>query len=235
MEDDELRSQLTAWSRLVGQISIPSSSVFRRRLRRRRAAQATAGALTVACVASAGLAYGLSRAPRTSTQTYAASRGDCVSRQLRVTWLPPAKVNGVYMEGPPHTYLLAVRNSGPSACVLEGWPRLVPTGPPRRHMVSVSYRTHFDEWVKVEIYRVVRPTRVVLRAGATALSRVTVSLPPALLYPCVKLSWSVRPPARRSELVRTRGDRPEICSGTLIEVSPLYPSRVPITSNYPRQ
>jgi hypothetical protein len=233
MDDDELRSQLTAWSRLAGQIQIPNSSVLKRRVRRRRAAQATAGALTVACVASAGLAYGLSRAPVPSTRVSGPSAHGC--GHLRATWLPPAKVNGSYHEPPPQTFLLAVRNAGHSACVFEGWPRLIATGSPPQRLVSVTYQTHIDEWVRTELSRVVKPTRVVVPAGATALSRVTVYLLPAMPGPCVRLTWPVKPPAQGSGPVRTGGDRPEVCPGTSIVVSALYPSSVPITSSYPRQ
>jgi hypothetical protein len=234
MDDEELRAQLAAWLRPLGQLSVPDSSKLSRRVRRRRAGQATAGALTVACVASAALGFGLSRAPRPGHEVAGPSmRGHCVSRDLRATWLPPAGVNGMYAEAPPETYLLAVRNTGRSACVLDGWPRLIATGLVRPRKVSVTYRTHLDEWWKREFQRVVRPTRVKLRPGATALSTVTFSLPPAELNPCVKLAWRIKPPVPGSAPVRTRGDRALVCAFTSIEVSPLYPSSVPITSNYP--
>lgn len=234
MDDEELRTQLAAWLGPLGQIRVPDSSLLTRRVRRRRARQASAAAFTAACVASAALGLGLARAPQPGHEVAGpAARGGCASRHLRATWLPPAGVTGMYVESPPETYLLAVRNTGRSACVLDGWPRLVAAGPVRLRHVSVTYLTHLDQWWKHEFHRVVRPTRVKLRPGAVAVSAVTIYLPPDLAPPCVNLAWRIKPPVPGAAPLRTHGDRPMACPYTSIEVSPLYPSSVPITSNYP--
>ncbi len=235
MNDEELRSQLAAWLRPLGQVPAPDRSVLSRRARRRRARQASAGALTIACITAAALVLWLPRAPQPGHEVAGKNTHDlCASRNLRFTWLPPAGVNGMrtYPEAPPETYLLSARNTGRSACVLDGWPRLTAPGPVR-HLVYFFYRTHLDQWWKHEFRRFVRPTRVRLRPGATALSAVTISVPPAMLPPCTKLAWRVSPPAPGSAPVRVHGYPTLVCSSSLIEVSPLYPSSVPITSSYP--
>jgi hypothetical protein len=233
MDDEELRSELAAWLRPLSQIRVPDSSMLSRRVRRRRARQASAGALTL-CIAAAALGLALTRAPQPGHQVAGPDTpGRCLSRHLRATWLPPAGVTGTYAEPPPETYLLAVRNTGRSACVLDGWPRFAPTRPRRPRSVSVTYPTHLDQWWKHEFRRLVRPTRVKLRPGATALSAVTIYLPPNMTPPCLNLAWPIKPPGPAAAPVRTHGNRPLVCPFTAIEVSPLYPSSVPITSNYP--
>jgi hypothetical protein len=81
--------------------------------------------------------------------------------------------------------LLQLRHTGGTECSLTGWPRLLVTGLSRPRSVTVVYETHFEEWVGTMLARVVRPTRIVLEPGATAVSVVNVGLPIAIRNGCV--------------------------------------------------
>ena len=231
MDDEALRSEFAALLAPVRQIPVPDSLGLRRRVRRRRAGQSTATALACACVAAtAGLLFG---PPAARTTPPGTDRGGCASSDLVVRWLPPAQVSGAWVEAPPQTYLLSFRNAGASACSLSGWPRFVIAGSSQPRPVSVSYETHFGEWVGIFRRRVVEPTRIVLEPGATAVSVVTVVPGYPALMGCITRAWLVKPPTPGEHAVRTRGDLPELCVGASITASPLYPPSVPITENYP--
>jgi hypothetical protein len=195
-----------------------------------------AGALACACVAtSVGLIFGSSPSPTTNVTSAAHPRA-CTSHDLAATWLPPAPVKGMYMEPPPRTYLLELRNTGPVACSLDGWPRLVVANPRLRGVLTIEYRTHFSEMVNHQVSRVVKPTRLVLKAHERAVSAVTISLPPMLAPPCTDdAAWSVVPPGQENSAIRSHGARSEICGYTTIVVSPLYPPmcRSPRTTRRP--
>jgi hypothetical protein len=212
----------------------PDAGVLRHRLRRRRSGQARVGVLALAC-AAAGLGVGLSRAPVPPGIGSARVAGACASGDLRATWLTPATVSGTWMEAPPVTYRLALRNTGRSGCWLNGWLRLVPSGSNQPRNVSVSYRTHFDEWVGDMRSRVVKPTRVILEPQATALAAVTVGTPPSGGVGCVSLAWAIRPPSPGAVPLRSHGGLPALCDHGWIVVPPVYPSSVPLTANYPGQ
>jgi hypothetical protein len=232
MDDEELRSEFAALVAPVQQIPVPDSLGLRRRVRRRRAGQATASALACACVAAAaGLFFRPSAAPPTTIGTGHAS--GCASRDLVVRWLPPAQVTVRFIEGPPQTYLLVFRNIGATACSLAGWPRFVIAGSGHPRSVSVSYKTHFDEWVGTARTRVVEPTRILLEPGAAAVSVVSVELTIVYQKGCVTRAWLIGPPSPGAAPVPSRGKLPEICDGSLIDVSAFYPPSVPITNNYP--
>lgn len=233
MDDEQLRSGLAAWLAPSQRIPVPDSSRIRRRARRRLTAQASAGALACACVATCvGLIFGPSRSPATNV-TSAGHLRACASHDLAATWLPPAPVKGTYMEPPPRTYLLALRNIGSAACSLDGWPRLLVGGPRTPRSVTVEYRTNFSEMVNKPVSRVVEPTKLVLKAHQSAVSAVTVVLPAILTPTCAKAPWPVEPPGQGASAIRSHGARPTICHYTTIVISPLYPSTVPITQNYP--
>lgn len=234
MDDEELRSELTALMVPADRIAVPDARVLRRRLRRRRNGQATVGVLAVAC-AVAGLGAGLTGAPVPSGNGSPGNgspgaAGACASGDLRATWLAPATVNGQWMEAPPVTYRLALRNTGRSRCWLEGWPRLVPSGSDQPRSVSVSYRTHFNEWVGSMRSRVVQPTRVMLEPHARALSAVTVATAPSGGSGCVSLGWAIRPPSPGAGPLRSHGRLPTLCDPGWIVVSPVYPASVPLTA-----
>lgn len=234
MDDETLRSELAAWLAPAERIPVPDSSRLKRRARRRLAGQASASALAGACVvASAGLIFGLPGSPVPPHVQVGAHVSACASHDLAARWLPPAPVRGAYMEPPPRTYLLALRDTGPVSCSLYGWPRLVLPGPERPASVSIFYRTHLPEMVFSSISRVVKPTRLVLEPGASAVSAVTVDLPPLLRVPCFTRAWPVKPPGAGATAIRSHGSRLEVCPYTAIYVSPLYPPSVPITKNYP--
>jgi len=80
--------------------------------------------------------------------------------------------------------------------------------------------------------KAVEPTWVILRPGATAVSAVTISLPP-MLHGCAAPRWKVTAPVPRARANRVPNGPRMICDYTSIVVSPLYPRRVPITQNYP--
>src|SRR5215469_8021125 len=203
MDDEALRSEFAALLAPVQQIPIPDSLGLRRRAHRRRAGQASASALACACVAIAfTLLFAKSPAPRGSVGTPIPA--GCASRDLVATWLPPAKVYGHWAEAPPETLLLVVRNTGQAVCSLEGWPRFFFTA----------------------------SSKLVLRPGAAAVSTVSVELPIAVQHGCATRAWLVRPPAPGAVTSPSRGDLPEVCDGSFITVSPLYPPSVPITQDY---
>jgi len=231
MDDEALRSEFAALLAPVQQIPIPDSLGLRRRAHRRRAGQASASALACACVAIAfTLLFAKSPAPRGSVGTPIPA--GCASRDLVATWLPPAKVYGHWAEAPPETLLLVVRNTGQAVCSLEGWPRFFFTASSHPRSVDVSYETHFAEWVGTYRNRVVDSSKLVLRPGAAAVSTVSVELPIAVQHGCATRAWLVRPPAPGAVTSPSRGDLPEVCDGSFITVSPLYPPSVPITQDY---
>lgn len=236
MDDDELRAEFAVLGRPAVRIQVPDSSVIRRRVRRRRARQAAVGLLACACAAVfAGLIRQAAGAPA-PTGGPAQTGPVCVNRDLQVRWLPTARPKGFFIEAPPATYLLALRNTGTAACSLEGWPRLAMTGSRQPRQVSISYGTLslvYPLGASEQKPRVVEPTRVVLAPGATAVSTVTVALTPAEVG-CVRTGWAVTPPALGSSARRAPGSPSWICDGTSIVVSPVYPAGVPITRNYPR-
>lgn len=235
MDDDELRAEFAVLGRPAVRIQVPDSSVIRRRVRRRRARQATVGMLACACVAASAGLISQAAGPSAPAGGPAAAVHGCVNRALRIRWLPPAPPKGIFMEAPPATYLLALRNTGTAACSLEGWPRLA-TGSRQPRQVSISYGTLslvYPPGAGQQKPRVVEPTRVVLAPGATAVSTVTVALMPAEIG-CVRTGWAVTPPAPGSSARRTPGSPSWICDGTSIVVSPVYPASAPITQNYPR-
>jgi hypothetical protein len=232
MDDEELRSEFAALLAPVQQISVPDSLRLRRRFRRRRAGQAGASAIACACAAvAAGLSFWPAASPTAVLGTGRA--GGCASRNLEIRWLPPARVKGVWAEAPPETYRLALRNTGRTACSLAGWPRVLVTRLRRPKSVTVAYETQFDEWAGTFHARVVKPTRIVLDPGASAVSVVNVGQPLAFQNGCITRAWLVRPPVPGDTPVRSGGDRPQICDGSYLTESPLYPPGVPITQNYP--
>jgi len=227
MDDEVLRATFAALVQPVQQIPVPDSSGLRRRVRHRRAGQATASALACACIAAAGgFLFRPSHSP-------APPIGYGVGCDIVARWLPPAHVDGLWAEGPPQTSLLVLRNVGTATCSLYGWPRLVFPGLSGPHRVTVEYKTKFDVWIGKARTRVVEPTKIRLAPGAAAVSAVTIELPPALQAgTCFTRAWLVRPPGP-GDAIRSRGDLPEICSYTWIMASPLYPPSVPTTQNYP--
>jgi Protein of unknown function (DUF4232) len=237
MEDEELRARFAALFRPVEQMRVPDVSVIRRRLRRRRAGQTTAGLLACAAVvASAGLIHQALGAPAPVAGPMPNAAG-CANDDLQIGWLPPAGPKGLFMEAPPETYLLSLRNTGATACSLKGWPRLAMASsrPPR--LAPVSYgtlSTLFRPGASETSSRIVEPTQVVLMPGAAALSAVTVALPP-LQTGCVRTAWAITSPLTGSSPARRPpGGPPQICDGTSIVVSPIYPGSVPLSQNYPR-
>lgn len=231
MDDEALRAEFAALVAQVQQIPIPDSLGLRRRARRRRAGQASATALACACVAvSFTLLFARSPAPGGLART--SIPAGCAGRDLVARWLPPAKVHGQWAEAPPETFLVVVRNTGQAVCSLEGWPRFVFTASSHPRSVDVLYKTNFAEWVGTYRNRVVDPSRLILRPGAAAVSTVSVELPIAVRHGCVTRAWLVRPPAPGAAASPSRGDLPEVCDGSFITVSPLYPPSVPITHDY---
>src|SRR5215471_165903 len=107
MDDEELRSELTAMTLPPDRIPVPDVSVLTRRLRRRRGGQATAGMLALT-IAAAGLGVGLSRAPAGPGSQSPSGAGTWASRDLRATWLKPAVVRNsrLWTGAPPVTYPL---------------------------------------------------------------------------------------------------------------------------------
>jgi hypothetical protein len=230
MDDETLRSEFAALVAPVQQIPIPGILGLRRRARRRRAGQASASALACACVAiSFSLLFAKSPAPRRVPGTPVPA--SCADRDLVATWLPPAKVRGHWFEGPPKTFLLVVRNTGQAVCSLRGWPRFIFTASSHLRSVTVSYETHFAEWVGTYRTRIVDPSKLVLGPGAAAVSTVSVVLP-ITGTECVTRAWLVRPPVPGAAASPSRGDLPLVCPGSSITVSPLYPPSVPITQDY---
>ncbi len=238
MDDDELRARLAGLLSAAGPVRVPPMSVIRRRMRRRQARQATTGVLACACAAvCAVLIRGAVGAPPPEGPANAvapASVPDCTGKHISVAWVRAFPIRGVFMEAPPETFLLGFRNTGGTACALIGWPRLVMTRPP--HQVSITYGTRSTVVLppkgKRSISRVVKPTRVLLRPGATAVSAVTVALP-LMWSECMHTAWAVTPPVPSVAHILPGGPR-FTCAHTSVAVSPVYPASVPISQNYPR-
>jgi hypothetical protein len=232
MDDEELRAEFARLLEPVQRMPVPAILGLRRRVRRRRAGQAAASTVVCACAAvAAGLFFGPSGTPSSVVGTGRAA--GCASSDLVIKWLPPAGVKGIWAEAPPETYLLELRNVGTTTCSLKGWPRPLVTGLSRPGSVTVTYQTHFDEWVGTFRTRTVRVTRMILQPGAAAVAVVNVGVPIAVQNGCVTRAWLVRPPAPGDAPVRSRGDLPQLCDGSYLTESPLYPPNVPITKDYP--
>jgi hypothetical protein len=243
MRDDQLREGLAAWLRPTQEAPVPGIRVIRRRLRRRRARKAIAG--TVLCALGAGTAalIHVTAVPApTMSGRGPVSAPPCRGSLLRVG--PAAvlvKSNAISMEPLPNTYLLQIRNAGRVTCSVEGWPRLAIAAPRTVRPVPISYGTVSSRPTRRgPVWRVVRPTQVVLAPGARAAATVTVTFQPAE-FGCANKAWSVTPPGSSgSTIVRwARAGTLQrrlplvMCRGSTIEVSPVYPAAVPVTQNYP--
>ncbi len=235
MDDQELRNEFSDLVSRVPQVRVPDVSVIRRRLRRRRAWQASAGALTCACLAVVAVALAGGTTARQPAGAGSRTVPRCQASQLRSSWVGFVKVKGVWAEAPPETTFLGLRNVSRTSCSVKGWPRLVMTNASAVRHLTISDDT--TSWVlptgaNSMRLRAVEPTWVVLRPGVTAVSAVTVSLRP-MLQGCVIPRWKVAAPVPRARASRVPKGPGMICDSTSVVVSPLYPRRVPITQNYP--
>src|SRR5690348_11478418 len=179
MRDDQLREGMAAWLGPVQHAPAPDVGVISRRLRRRRARQATAG--TVACALAAAVAITLvhgNAAPAPSmVGPGPAGQEPCHASQLRVDpEVVLVRTNAVSQEPLPDTYLLRIRNTARAACTLTGWPRLSIATPRSMRAVPVSYGTLITRPAKEgAISRVIEATPVVLPPQAQAAAMVTVT------------------------------------------------------------
>ena len=236
MDDEELRARLDGMLGTAAPVRIPPVSAIRRRMRRRQAAQATAGALACACVAVAAVLVGeaVGRTGPAGSHGFAPPAVPaCTGRHIQLTWLRAVPIKGVFMEAPPETFLLGLRNTGPAACALRGWPGLRILRRPAH--VSISFGTLSTVLLPPDgsrsISRQVRPTWVRLSPGDSAVSAMTVDLPPDLTG-CDRPGWIVTPPGT-GRASKVGGGPPMLCAYSSISVSPVYPARVPISQNYP--
>ncbi len=238
MDDEELRARLNGLLRAVDPVHLPPIAAIRRRLRIRRATQATAGALACACIVIAAV---LARGAAGPAGPVGPSHGGppgvappCASHDLAIRWIGRVPTKAVSIEPLPETFLLGLRNTGHAACSLKGWPRLVMTRqPPNSSLSNGTLSTLVPPQAKGTTSRVVDPTRVLLSRGASAVSAVTVSYAPHLTG-CVQTSWSVSSPIAESPLQALRGGPRLICAYSAVTVSPVYPAGVPLSRNYPR-
>jgi hypothetical protein len=242
MRDEQLREGLAAWLRPTVQAPAPDVSVIRRRLRRRRAGMAVAG--TVVCVLGAGAAalIHVTAPPAATMEGHGlASAPPCRGGQLRVARLAAlVETSGVSMDPLPDTFLLQIRNAGPVACSVEGWPRLAIAAPRAMRAVPISDSTVSTMATRRgSVSRVVRPTRVVLAPGAMAAATITVTFPLDEVG-CANAVWSVTPPrgSTATPVRRARASAPHrqipllLCRSSTVVVSPVYPADVPVGQNY---
>jgi len=231
MENEELRARLAGVCGSAASVRVPPVEAIRRRMRRRQARQATAGVLTCASVTVAVVLIhgavgtpGTGRPANNGSQTVPA----CASKHISISWVRSFPVDRLSVEAPPKTYLLGFRNNGRVGCTLTGWPQLDVTVTHPQRRVWLSYGT-----LNTLLSRVIEPTRVLVRPGATAVSAVTIYLAPGGLE-CGNTAWKVTPPGPASAASVIPGGPRYVCFGTSVDVSPIYPASVQISQNYPR-
>lgn len=232
MDDEELRAQFAHLLTPQARIRVPAMAEITRRMRRRQLRQATAGVLACAVVVAAAGLVRSAASPPASGHGPAAPR--CAQSALRVSWKHVRGPSGTFINSPPSTSLVVVRNTSRSACAIKGWPRLTMTA---RHPVKsqTTYGTINSMLLahhKRNTIRWTLPTWVTLRPGRAATAAVTVFVPP-LIQGCDSPRWSVRLPVTGARALQVRHGPVYVCKYSQIEVSPFYPAGVPLTRNYP--
>ncbi|HEV2370945.1 MAG TPA: DUF4232 domain-containing protein [Streptosporangiaceae bacterium] len=239
MDDEQLREELSSWLRPEQQAPVPGIEVIRRRLRRRRASTAAAwAAVVVAAAGSAVVIHAAGGRPAVNPRHYTtAAAPACTLNNIRIGWsLAPGQYSGTYMEPPPIPYLLTFSNAGRTACSLAGWPRLTVAQPRALRTVPIIDGTVSIRWVKNgTASRVIEPTRVRLAPGGSAVATVTVDSG-ITESDCAGPLWEVGlPQGGGAASLRPAGRATvNLCHGSTVDVSPVYPSGVPVTQNYPR-
>lgn len=236
MRDEELRDQLARLTQPVQRLPVPSTSLIRRRVRRRRAWNTLAGVVVLAVAGGAAAAIhsalGTSPAPvgpispATSSAPVAIPR--CAARALSAHWSKGASSGAMGND----VSAIVFRNTGTTTCSVEGWPELAILRPRKLAAVTIHYGTQTNVWV-------IAPTRVELRPGESAAANVSVGQP---VNPtgCAYPTWKVTPPrgqhnaAPRALTPTLSAGAPQVCANTgYVIVSAVYPGSGPVVGSYP--